>query len=58
MLSLSIIVLLALIFNFINGFHDTANAVAGSVSTRVLTLPITGLIGAVCYYLVNQMPIG
>lgn len=37
MLSLSIIVLLALIFNFINGFHDTANAVAGSVSTRVLT---------------------
>jgi PiT family inorganic phosphate transporter len=27
----------ALIFDFINGFHDTANAIATSVSTRVLT---------------------
>lgn len=31
------IVLLALIFEFINGFHDTANAIAMSVSTRALT---------------------
>lgn len=30
------IVLLALSFDFINGFHDTANAVATSVSTRAL----------------------
>ncbi len=37
MLSLVIIVAFALTFDFINGFHDTANAVAGSVSTRVLT---------------------
>lgn len=38
MLSLLIVViLLALVFDFINGFHDTANAVAASVSTRVLT---------------------
>ncbi len=38
MLSLLVIViLLALVFDFINGFHDTANAVAASVSTRVLT---------------------
>jgi PiT family inorganic phosphate transporter len=38
MLSLLILViLLALAFDFINGFHDTANAVAASVSTRVLT---------------------
>ncbi|HEY5560748.1 MAG TPA: inorganic phosphate transporter [Clostridiaceae bacterium] len=31
------IVVLALIFDFINGFHDTANAIATSVATRVLT---------------------
>ncbi|XID90481.1 anion permease [Paenibacillaceae bacterium WGS1546] len=32
-----IIVVLALGFDFINGFHDTANAIATSVSTRALT---------------------
>ncbi|MDV3425828.1 MAG: inorganic phosphate transporter [Bacillota bacterium] len=32
-----IIVLFAICFDFINGFHDTANAIATSVSTRVLT---------------------
>lgn len=32
-----IIVALALGFDFINGFHDTANAIATSVSTRALT---------------------
>ena len=31
------IIILALIFDFINGFHDTANAIAMSVSTRALT---------------------
>ena len=31
------IVLLAVVFDFINGFHDTANSIATSVSTRVLT---------------------
>jgi len=30
------IVLIALAFDFINGFHDAANAVATVVSTRVL----------------------
>jgi len=30
------VVILATIFDFINGFHDTANAIATSVSTRVL----------------------
>lgn len=30
------IIVLALIFDFINGFHDTANAIATSVSTRAL----------------------
>lgn len=32
------IVIVALIFDLINGFHDSANAIACSVSTRVLTL--------------------
>ncbi|MBN1605911.1 MAG: inorganic phosphate transporter [Polyangiaceae bacterium] len=31
------VVLLALTFDFINGFHDTANSIATSVSTRVLS---------------------
>lgn len=35
--SLIIVILLALLFDFINGFHDTANSIATSVSTRVLT---------------------
>ncbi|MGF9714518.1 inorganic phosphate transporter [Paenibacillus sp. JMULE4] len=34
---LIIIVALALIFDFINGFHDTANAIATSISTRALS---------------------
>ncbi|HEY5583048.1 MAG TPA: inorganic phosphate transporter [Ruminiclostridium sp.] len=35
--SLILVVLLALGFDFINGFHDTANSIATSVSTRVLS---------------------
>lgn len=35
--SLVIVVVLALGFDFINGFHDTANSIATSVSTRVLS---------------------
>lgn len=31
------LILLALAFDYINGFHDTANAIATSVSTRALT---------------------
>jgi PiT family inorganic phosphate transporter len=34
---LVIIVILALLFDFINGFHDTANAIATSISTRALS---------------------
>lgn len=36
-LTLVIIVLLALVFDYINGFHDTANAIATVVSTGVLS---------------------
>ena len=32
-----IVIFLALGFDFINGFHDTANAIATSVSTRALS---------------------
>src|ERR1017187_194099 len=34
-----IIVLVALAFDFINGFHDAANSIATVVATRVLTAP-------------------
>jgi PiT family inorganic phosphate transporter len=36
LLTLILIVAIALVFDFINGFHDTANAIATSVATRVL----------------------
>lgn len=36
-ISLIAIIVLALAFDFINGFHDTANSIATSVSTRVLS---------------------
>ncbi|MDR1005442.1 MAG: inorganic phosphate transporter [Bacteroidales bacterium] len=39
------IILLALIFDFINGFHDAANSIATIVSTKVLT-PLQAVIWA------------
>ncbi|SFA77741.1 inorganic phosphate transporter, PiT family [Cohnella sp. OV330] len=51
-----IIVILALGFDFINGFHDTANAIATSVSTRalkprvaILLAAVMNLVGALLY---------
>lgn len=48
-----IVVLVALLFEYINGFHDTANSIATVVSTKVLTprqaiilAALTNLIGA------------
>ena len=35
-LALVVVVVLALIFDYINGFHDSANAIATSVATRAL----------------------
>ena len=32
-----LVITLAVIFDYINGFHDTANAIATVVSTNVLT---------------------
>ncbi|MDR2138559.1 MAG: inorganic phosphate transporter [Tannerella sp.] len=37
MILLIVIVVLAIVFDFINGFHDAANSIATIVSTRVLT---------------------
>jgi PiT family inorganic phosphate transporter len=34
---LLVIIILALAFDFINGFHDAANSIATVVSTKVLT---------------------
>jgi PiT family inorganic phosphate transporter len=36
-LILILVVVISLVFDFINGFHDTANAVATVIATRVLT---------------------
>lgn len=42
-----LVVIFALIFDFINGFHDTANAIATSVSTRALKPRVAVLMAAV-----------
>ena len=34
---LIVIIVLALLFDYINGFHDAANSIATIVSTKVLT---------------------
>ena len=36
-LSLVLVIALAIVFDYINGFHDTANAIATSVATRALS---------------------
>jgi inorganic phosphate transporter, PiT family len=44
---LVVVIVVALGFDFTNGFHDTANAVATSVSTRALTPRMAVLVAAV-----------
>ena len=53
MVLLLTVLLVALAFEFINGFHDTANSIATVVSTKVLTprqavilAAVTNLLGA------------
>jgi PiT family inorganic phosphate transporter len=48
------IILLALIFDFLNGFHDAANSIATIVSTRVLT-PRMAVIWAAFFNLVAAL---
>ncbi len=45
---LIVVVVLALAFDFINGFHDAANSIATVVSTRVLS-PLTAVIWAAAF---------
>jgi PiT family inorganic phosphate transporter len=53
-LLLVLVVLFALIFDYINGFHDTANAIATVVSTRVLS-PRKAIIMAACLNFVGAL---
>ena len=46
-LTLVAVVAVALFFDFTNGFHDTANAIATSVSTRALSPRIAVLLAAI-----------
>jgi PiT family inorganic phosphate transporter len=48
---LVIVIILALVFDFINGFHDAANSIATIVSTKVLS-PLTAVIWAAAFNLI------
>ncbi len=52
--SLVLVVFFALAFDFINGFHDTANSIATSVSTRVLS-PRKAILMSACFNLIGAM---
>lgn len=63
---LIVIVILALIFDYINGFHDAANSIATIVSTKVLT-PFQAVLWAAVFnfaaffvskYLIGEFKIG
>jgi PiT family inorganic phosphate transporter len=51
------IVIVALIFDFINGFHDAANSIATVVSTRVLT-PLQAVVWAAFFNFVAAFGFG
>jgi PiT family inorganic phosphate transporter len=46
-LMLCLVILAALIFDYINGFHDTANAIATCISTRALSVKSAIMMAAV-----------
>jgi len=54
---IAFIVLIALIFDFINGFHDAANSIATVVSTRVLT-PLQAVVWAAFFNFVAAFGFG
>ena len=51
------IIFVALVFDFINGFHDAANSIATVVSTRVLT-PLQAVAGAAFFNFVAAFGFG
>ena len=57
-LSLAILIIaIALMFDFINGFHDAANSVATVVATRVLT-PLQAVVWAGFFNFVSAFTFG
>ncbi len=52
-----VIVVVALVFDFINGFHDAANSIATVVSTRVLT-PLQAVVWAAFFNFVAAFGFG
>src|SRR6195256_5892272 len=63
---LVVIIILALIFDYINGFHDSANSIATIVSTKVLT-PFQAVLWAALFnfaaffvskYIIGEFKIG
>ncbi len=54
MLLLFTVIFVALVFEYINGFHDTANSIATVVSTKVLT-PRQAVMMAACTNLVGAL---
>ena len=55
---LVIVVATALVFDFTNGFHDTANAIATSVSTRAMSPRSAVLLSAVLVKSCEQLAAG
>ena len=51
------IVFVAFIFDFINGFHDSANSIATIVGTRVLS-PLAAVIWAACFNFAALFTVG
>jgi inorganic phosphate transporter, PiT family len=51
------IVLVAFVFDFINGFHDSANSIATIVGTRVLS-PLTAVVWAAFFNFVAAFTVG
>ena len=52
-----VIIVLALGFDFVNGFHDAANSIATVVSTRVLT-PLQGVVWAAVFNFIAAFTFG
>lgn len=57
LLSVIFIIVLALAFDFVNGFHDAANSIATVVSTRVLT-PLQGVVWAAFFNFIAAFTFG
>jgi PiT family inorganic phosphate transporter len=57
LISVIVIIGVALAFDFVNGFHDSANSIATVVSTRVLT-PLQGVIWAAFFNFVAAFTFG